>query len=564
MDPRIFGAPPTQIGEKIDGVFQVGVQSRESAALLPFGTCFTLCGVDLTPGRYTFYGLVVVGLGDDGCLATDSSTRWYSVDFPDDVFPQATLELAAGFGGMGIGAAFLGGQTVAAVDFNALAVRHLSSFHGDRALQIDLCAPNAASSIHAVCPEESMGATFGFPCQPYSSQGLCRGATDERALVLHAGLRVAWLTQVKFLVLECVSAAQHDRGVQEAIADITSAMGWQIQQVVLDLATQWPCRRVRWWAALMPKDWSCDQIPQWPPANEDRVVGDILPRWGIWTETDEMALHLSADELACYADPRYGSDQRILTTSSVACTILHSYSVALSECPCGCRKMKFSEHSLTSKGLRGFCTQSAATGLPRFLHPREVAALLCVPDSLQHCLPVRASNCLLGLIASPLQMVWIYAHVRSSFAKAKLGVSPLTPLEVISAYKAEIKRQLSQSFPFTDVFPGFVHIQATDGSVLHVVSPSACTVGQLLAAEKINLSWGQGQKVVDKLGRTVGLSDMLPTHGPFLLETYDKAQTRERPTGTLRSDVSYCLCVPWRLHVPSASFPWHRVGESPR
>lgn len=90
------------------------------------------------------------------------------------------------------------------------------------------------------------------------------------------------------------------------------------------------------------------------------MVGD--PAHSRTLQLASLQLLLTNFEMEKYMDETYGTDNRILKESDVACTILHSYGNAFRDCPCGYRALRFSERSLQLKGLRGF-----------FVHPPDTS-----------------------------------------------------------------------------------------------------------------------------------------------------------------------------------------------
>ena len=85
------------------------------------------------------------------------------------------------------------------------------------------------------------------------------------------------------------------------------------------------------------------------------------------------------------------------------------------------------------------------------------------------------------------------------------------------------------------------------GDELHIISPTANTIGQLLQAERINLSWGQGITVRDTDGQTPAYAADI-RWGPYTIDTYDKRQPKETPTGLLiislvHQDTTHMECI---------------------
>lgn len=106
------------------------------------------------------------------------------------------------------------------------------------------------------------------------------------------------------------------------------------------------------------------------------------------------------------------------------------------------------------------------------------------------CQP-REHLALLGLIASPLQMVWMYAHLRNSFAQAN-DLRPVpSPLEWLRSYQNEFLCQVQQLFHVHDQVPQMLHLRDPDGHDLAIRCPMACTAAQLLAAHRICLAWNE-------------------------------------------------------------------------
>ena len=481
----------------------------------------------------TFYGLEVFETTPCLVLVPASDFWWKRATDPKEPLAPFLLELCAGFGGMSIGTAFLGAVPAVSVDFSPLSIRHLRANSHGHVLDLDLNDPLAPRSIHAACPDHGFTGTLGFPCQPYSSQGLMLGWQDKRAFVLLSGLKVFWFTQPQAVILECVAKARSNLDTRHAISIFAQAMGFDVLDLTFDLGTQWPCRRLRWWVLLIPSKWNHHGLQPWPNIAAPLRIGQVLPQWGTWSEPDESELQLDTDELALYLDPRLGKEDRCLTLDSIAPTFLHSYSNATRPCPCHCRSAGFRFDTLLEHGLRGCWVPSQVHGNPRFLHPRELAALLGVPDSVQLILEPRESNCLLGLIASPIQMVWVYASLVENFQLATGSEEVLRATEVLDNYKKEILRQIhDDGFPAMDSPP--LHFQLwSNGACLEILCSRASTAGSLLSAERIQLEWGQHSQVT--IGDTLPIATeaVLQQNGSYLLESHGKHQVRECPTGVL-------------------------------
>ena len=552
MDPRLFGPPP-EVGNAWSGVIDAirfGNDTTE-ALMLPHGAEFKIVGWSLAPGRYTVYGMTVVS-SFLLVLSPTTQATWFLAPKDSGGLPSKLIELAVGFGGMGIGASFFGARPLVSIDNCKLCVDHLRANHHGEILQLDLHDPSTPRLVHERCHGVELLGTFGFPCQPYSRQGLRREFNDARALTLTSGLRLLWLLQVKSAVLECVPQAGSNPEVRDLIQKISWAFNWDILELTFDLASQWGSARNRWWIILLPKSWNSVGISSWPFDVSSQSIGSIIGGWGTWDEAAESDLQLTADELVAHNRIDYGNDKRMMSLHDQTACILHSYSNTLRGCPCLCRSSGFSPTNLQQRGLRGFCAPSQVHGNPRFFHPRELAAVLGIPNSVRYIHHPRASNSLLGLVASPMQMVWIFATLKHNFEVANGINSGKVPLDYLKAYKAEILHQLRSSFPSTASTPGYISLITPEGDALHVVSFSSATVGELLAAHRIQLSWGHKLQLCSADG--IRLPDELPLHGPgpYLLEELPKKMRRETPEGVVAIGI---------LHRGSLAFTFLEPGQ---
>eukprot|EP00438_Fugacium_kawagutii_P028106 Skav224951 [mRNA] locus=scaffold1186:17210:21625:- [translate_table: standard] len=535
MEHHIFGTPSPQVGGRFTGVLQLTSHLDESATIglrVPGGEPI-LVNSWHGLGRASVYDALVLALDDFLYLQIDADTLVCKIEDQPSGHSDLLLELCGGFGGMGIGASFLGGVPHVTVDNNPLAVQHLATNKHGNVLSLDLLDLQSARLIHESFQGQPGTTTLGFPCQPHSSQGSMQGFQDKRSEVFWGGLRVIFLTQSQAAIFECVPAAGRHPEVLRGLQVLADSMDLALHMTELDLQSQWPCRRRRWWALMIPRNWTQVDLQEWPSTGQPMVVGNLVRHWGRWSEQDEQDLHLTVDELSAYQDPRHGDDPRLLGLQDVANTLLHSYGNALSACPCGCRSGPFSRQTLESKGLRGYFIASRVTGGPRFLHYREAALLLGVPDCIDYGdLPARACLALLGLIASPLQMIWIYGHLKKAAALTFNLDFPPSPESWLRAYKHELLRQSAQHFQHDETgIRSHVTLHDGMGNQLAIVSATSFTVGQLLRAERITLSWNEAGSVQFE-GQRLPLEQFMDlTTGPFALSVDPGPLHRYRPDG---------------------------------
>ena len=502
------------------------------ATRIPHGDSYWIGGI-LPLGKMTIYDARVLEKDIFTFLALTEETWWCAVPDQSKLAPTL-LELCAGFGGMGIGGMWMGAKVLVAVDKNQLATTHLEANHHGKVLKLDLMELNSAKKIHQACETSPGTATFGFPCQPHSTQGMQKGSQDTRFDVFYGGLRVIFLLQCQSAVLECVPTAGYNQDILAGLKSITEAMRWTCLQTELDLLQQWPSRRRRWWAVLIPATWNTKGLPCWPTSESFTKIGDIMKVWGKWNELDENELQLFPHELVAYMNPELGTEKRLLEMSDHAATILHSYANALTGCPCECRQQPFSEQSLRIGGLRGFFVASQVHGNPRWLHHREAALLLGVPDQVIYCHGPKANLALLGLIASPLQMIWCFSYLKFNAAIATGTHDCPEPTFWLESYKLELLRQTQGLFDQHDsLLRTHFTILDKDGKQLVVASPLATTVSHLLHAERIVLDWNEAGSVTIE-GHRLPLSTLLDRHaGPYVLNIEQGIEERTRPHGLL-------------------------------
>ena len=495
MDIRIFGGP-IKAGLLLEGVFDI--RRGEDGFLLghrvPDRLAVGIQADGLFDGRYTLYGFQVLPLDPPVIAANEESWAVRTAFDPEHPSPYI-MELCAGFGGMGIGSSFLGGQTLISVDINELAIGHLRQITNNKQVKMDINAQDAPFRIHQVTQGSAPTATMGFPCQPYSEQGHRLGTLDPRSKTLWGGLRVIFMTQCQSAILECVPRAGRHPEVQKAIHSLASAMGWVVLQSDLELAHQWPSRRRRWWAILMPASWQTTGFSTWPSHSPYLNVGTIFGHFTHWDDHDEMDLRLNQTEINKFGDRAYGNDKRKLEANDVAAALLHSYANGTSPCPCHCRLQAFSETSLRSKGLRGYYIQVEADEPPRFLHHREAALLLGVPDDLIYTHTPRENLCLLGLIASPIQMVYVYSTLLFNCAHTTTNQPVLHPLNAVRMYQTRLLQLWQKQVPRPISLIHHLSNEQDDMGPYGTAALLPLEARQLCHAERINAEWGSKQSL---------------------------------------------------------------------
>eukprot|EP00435_Cladocopium_sp_Y103_P060408 s527_g22.t1 len=531
MVPDLFGCLSPQLGDRITGVFAVKrkIDTKFCSCIrVPDGGQVMILGEDLPAGCISVYDALVMENNDLLILSLDADSWWTCNPDRGDHFSTHVLDLCAGTGAMSIAAKFLGATPKVAVDWNSKSIELLRANHPGVILHLDLARDDAAKIIHKAC-EHSPGTIFlGFPCQPHSTQGQGLGSGDSRAQVLWHGLHITFMLQAQSLILECTPLAGENDDIKATLATLAEAMGWEIQTVVLDLLDVWPSRRNRWWALLFPKQWRRIDLVPWSLCSPFDSIGKIMSDWGHWSPSDEAELQLTSDEHAMYHDVTYGHDMRKLELESTAATILHSYANALSACPCGCRLKAFHPLTLRSGGLRGQYTISKASGLPRFLHPKEVALLLGLPGSFAFIHDVRTSLALLGLVASPLQAIWIYGHLLRNHRLATQRLPCPRVEDWLQAYIVELLAQATIGFPQTPL-SWTLDFQAHGAALSCSASTPMIFAHQLLNAERMSLGWNESCTLLRNSSR-LGLDACLHVDQLQALQLYCQMGAQDRPT----------------------------------
>eukprot|EP00438_Fugacium_kawagutii_P025096 Skav213445 [mRNA] locus=scaffold837:244391:245743:+ [translate_table: standard] len=326
----------------------------------------------------------------------------------------------------------------------------------------------------------------GFPCQPYSKQGSQLGSADDRSNTLDSVLEAGWLLQSSGLVLECVPEAREDPSVQRKLRTFAQARGFRIHQQILSLSDLWPSRRNRWSVVLLP--WGCNvQIPPLPVCEPKPVVHDLMPcnQWPLWDAESGEKLQWTPLEIQVDANKPLP-------------TALHSWGNALYACPCACRSQGLQASRLRRQGLRGLEIKSGAWPYPsRHIHPRELQLFLGFRP-FEHILEdVRGQLCLYGNSVSPIQAIWILAHVQD---QAGTG-SGLSPPAMLKQYLHRLLQERDLTWPWGEVRQGYLQLSWNDTQV-DILFNSTQTLAQLLQAEA-KLSASPFQLSIVSEGQTI-------------------------------------------------------------
>ena len=253
-------------------------------------------------------------------------------------------------------------------------------------------------------------------------------------------------------------------------------MNWHLVQTTLELHKQWPMRRTRWWAVLMPQSMPLPRLRSWPIDPHFRTLASVIPRWPSWASSEEELLRFTDHELAYYMDGSFGSDVREVTLDMQCPIILHSYGHALTGCPCGCRGAGFCHARLRDHGLRGFGVQPQVGDRLRLLHPAEAALLLTFP-----VIPLEPGRCslpMLGQAAAPLQALCAFSHLLQAADQHFDERHIPDPQQLLTGYKDTLLQQQHDYWPSPSTSPTSTVLLQTDDESF---CPISCTPGTTVA-----------------------------------------------------------------------------------
>ena len=429
------------------------------------------------------------------------------------------VELCAGLGGIGVGAEWCDFQVVANVDKNQLVIDHLSRMGKTNVLQGDLSSDFVIRELHASLTEPAHAFAAGFSCQPFSYQGDQGGFSDARSSSFWATLRVAHLCDAKILMLECTPGAGKDPRLRSALQDFAQVRRLQIHEVFSKLSDQWAARRDRWWAVLYPASWPQMKLRQWGIDSDFTTVQQLIPVWPVWPHHELEQLKLTSEEEELYFQVFPAHDGRVLKLNQSAPVFLHSYGSATTKCPCECRLNGFSSERLHRDGLRGVVLV-LHDGF-RFLHPQEMALILGYPLDLDFGVDLKATMCLLGQLASPLQSIWLCGHLRQIMELVWNCPKGYGPEQLLGQYKEHLLFQRHHLWALPDSLNTIeITLTTNQGGTMTFTRLGLTHVRELLQAQRFALDYGCSVALFDG-GDLVSEQAILQTqgfHGAYRLD----------------------------------------------
>lgn len=414
---------------------------------IPSGSTVAFQHVGWLDDVVTLYDVVKSGKQDPFAiwLTLDSQSSILGHHTPQSSDFKFAHDVCCGLGGFSSAFHFLGGQVISAVDSASLAVEAYACNHPCKPLCADIRSSQTVRLMHQ--EQLKLGCqpllTAGFPCQPFSRQGLKKGLQDPRGQILPAIFKAAKLLHVCGVLLECVPDVLSNMDIQHLLYCFALEHGFRIQQFVLHLHHVWPSKRSRWFALLVRNHLPAIRILPFSEPLCLPTIKDLITVWPAWPQSEEQQLQWTELEQQVFNDPAFGNPNRRVVVTEPLPTALHSWGSQIYACPCQCRNHGFSLQTLLKGGLRGVEFRSvSAPFASRHIHPKELQALLGFLP-FEQCLPnCRAALCLFGNSVSPLQGLWIFAQIFQT-----LGLCTGSADEVLAEYTALIRLQMTLSWP---------------------------------------------------------------------------------------------------------------------
>ena len=473
---------------------------------------------------------------------------------------QQIIEVCAGLGGISIGAEACDFMAAAFFDKNELVCDSLRRMNRAKVHQGDLTKDSDVKLLHCSLGKAAHTMTAGFACQPWSYQGDQGGFSDSRSDSFWGTLRACYLCQCRLLILECTPAAGKNHRLRTALQDFGLTLGLQFHDVFLQLSDQWPSQRSRWWAVLYPSEWPSIPLAAWTRSSDLVTVESIIPRWPSWTDEDIDQLRLSELEQQLYLQ-QYWEPARILDVKKPTQVFLHSYGNATGPCPCSCRNFGFKPERLQASGLRGVVLREG-DGF-RFMHPKEVAHCLAMPISLNYGEDHRATLCLLGQVASPLQSFWIFAQVNNILNEVFDTMDWINLDLALASYKDNLMFQAHHHWPnwYTNMQAVF-EVMHEDGQPIRIIKDRHMRAIDLLQAERINLEWCQTLALFDGGFRVPeqALLQQSGLKGPYKLVQLPCSHHFEVPVGLIMASFEIRNGSVFVL-VPAGSFLFEAMNK---
>ena len=439
-----------EVAQKIDVVADVVSTTEDSVlvTLFPGGQRAKFLGALRIPGdclSFSAFDATLIGKDPIPCFMIDDPTDILYHHRSDRRDFDNVIELCAGLGVGTIGVQTAGMSPVCAVDWSPKMLQAYSEMHPEAPTVLgDLCDKATIKKVYKVHPRSAV-LMSGFSCQPFSRGGQQRGAEDQRSGTLLGTLRAAYMLRCVGVILECVKDAGRNAMVRQQLESFQAQCKFHLTEAILRLEDVWISKRERWWACLTAPFVGRVQIDAFVPLDSPSVPRDLLPRPLALDFAALAQLELRGSELEAFLQYQPDLASMFLKLGVKAPTALHSWGSQVVGCECGCRTSGFSHDTLSNRGLFGLLfpvykdphSEHPEVPAVRHPHPTEVAVLTGVPELIW---PSNLRLCLAGLgqQASPLQSVWIAAHLIKHVDMVFTGTSTMDPMECLQELRARV------------------------------------------------------------------------------------------------------------------------------
>ena len=422
------------------------------------------CGLQISVLKASFQGMI------------DDLPHFAAHECPVLVHPHhqtqdlwKVLEVCSGIGCSSHGFNYAGFRTIVGVDWNSKWEALFTQNHA----QVDFVHGDVASDQTLIIELHAAGRdagvlSGGFSCQPFSHGGQMSGALDSRAKCLFDILRAALILRKPVLVLECVSEASSNAWVRNILLGFSKQCHYQVSEIQLQMEKIWPCRRKRWWVALVTGELGRVPLVDYPAIPRPVSVRAVLPDPLDLTSDEIAELSLTPDEyrrILSFGQP----SQMLLPMDEVCPTFVHSCGSQVLACPCGCR-LPFTDETLRKRGIFGVLIPVSGATIeldgeikPQFRHPHpwEVAILSGCPLPSQLAPgTLRLWLAGLGQMASPLHSVWVASQLRHHFEKLLGSADRCNPDQILCDYLkdfVDLKGNILDSRKVVDLVEGDLH-----------------------------------------------------------------------------------------------------------
>eukprot|EP00435_Cladocopium_sp_Y103_P057264 s169_g19.t1 len=425
---EVKGSPPQWSQHS----FSIGSSGAEhSVTGRPCRQLFTMASTDTTPASLKRKGKSHKAR----TLQESENTRC----FPKPCVAARNLmnvaELCSGIGCLGVGLEECGFQVKVRSDWNESMMDLSQKIHSTPTLLGDVTTDSLLANLSEQYPDVG-GLAAGVSCQPYSRLGDQKQDQDIRAQTFPAMLRMTFLGQYGFTVLECVKEAGECAWIQRLLKQFSAETGYHVSQETYHLQHVWPTRRSRWWCVLSHPSIGPIRLQPCPEVSPRPMITHVLSSFQECDAETLRQLQLDLYELGKFA--AFGFESNMIPWRGQMATSLHSCGNQLMGCPCGCRAYPFTEKRLQQGGLHGLLVMLPGESrcgnnvYPNFRHitPDELAFLNGMFPGCNWGPQCRMALCALGQLASPLQSAWVGACVMQHIHQI-LGASPPNKPEVV-------------------------------------------------------------------------------------------------------------------------------------